>query len=249
MKQPAINRPLMAALTALLVLALFPLGDDSDAYAKRKKKKKNAAGVITDSLYTDNQHGFSIMFLDDWKTNVKTKGKKLRVVASKKDYFIPVDFRNSQFHTTIPKVKVYVDTTSMELRAFIDSLKSRKFKSKQKQNIMLEFKALSGKFTRPRVTRIKSDSGIKGRRMKTTLRYKLEVQKAGGRDDNVVTDFIQADIALFKKENRIYIISCVCEAQFYQVNEPIFLQMIKSFAFTDIIDSAETPDTQLKTKN
>lgn len=233
MKQPANNRALMAALTALLALALFPVGDDSDAYARRKKKKKNAAGVMADSVYTDNQHGFSIMFPDGWKANVKTKDKNLRVVASKKDYFIPQDFRDSQFHTTIPKVKIYVDTTSMELRAFIDSLKSPKFKSKQKQNITLEFKALYGKFTRPRVTRIKSDSGVKGRRMKTTLKYKLEVQKSGRTDASIVTDYIQADIGFFKKDNKIYIISCVCEAQFYQVNELLFQQVIKSFAFTE----------------
>ncbi len=233
MKLPAINRSLAMALTAFFALGLFHLGDNSDAHAKRKRKKKDSAGVISDRTYTDNQHGFSIMFLDGWKPNVKMKDKKLRVVASKKDYFIPEDFRDNTFHTTIPKLKVYVDTTSMELRAFIDSLKSPKFKSKQKHNIELEFKALYGKFTRPRITRIKSDSGIKGRRMKTTLRYKLEVQKSGRRDANVVTDFVQADIVFFKKDNNIFIISCICEAQFYQVNEPLFLQMVKSFTFTE----------------
>ena len=227
------NRALAGALITLLALALFPPGENSDAQAKRKRKAKDIAGVIKDRTYTDNHLGFSITFLDGWKTKVKRKDKKLRVVASKSDYFIPKAFRDNTFHTTIPKIKVYVDTTSLDVRAFIDSLKSPKFKSGQKQDISLEFKALSGKFTRPRITRIKSDSGIKGRRMKTTLKYKLEVQKSGRRDADLVSDFLQADIVFFKNEDKIYIISCVCESQFYEVNRPLFQQIAKSFTFTE----------------
>lgn len=231
MKRRTMNGAL--ALITLLALALFPQGDDSEAQAKRKRKAKDTAGVFKDRVYTDNQHGFSITFLEGWKTKVKRKDKKLRVAASKSDYFIPEAFRNNTFHTTIPKVKVYVDTTSLDIRAFIDSLKSPKFNSGQMQDISLEFKALNGKFTRPRVTRIKSDSGIKGRRMKTTLRYSLDVQKSGRSDATVVSDFLQADIVFFKKKDKIYIISAVCESQFYQVNEPLFQQIAKSFTFAE----------------
>ena len=233
MKRLMVNGALAGTLIALLALAVIPPGENSEAQAKRKRKAKNVAGVIKDRTYTDNQLGFSITFLDGWKTKVKRKDKKLRVVASKSDYFIPADFRNNAFHTTIPKIKVYVDTTSLDVRAFIDSLRSPKFKSGQKNDISLEFKALSGKFSRPRITRIKSGSGIKGRRMKTTLKYNLEVQKSGRRDATLVSDFLQADIVFFKNEDKIYIISCVCESQFYEVNEPLFQKIAKSFTFTE----------------
>lgn len=212
---------------------LLPFGGDSDAYAARKKKKRKMTGELKDLVYTDNVYGFSVSLLEDWSIKVSEKGEPIRVVAQKENYAVPPAFREAELYTTIPKFKVLIDTTSLELLDFLDSLRSPTFESKQKQNLMLELKVLNGQFTRPRVSRLRLENGIKGRLFKTSLDYSFVVQKPGESTGAPVQDQIKGDIGFFKKDNTLYILSCVCESKFYDINKPLFDSMIQSFAYVE----------------
>ena len=230
-----VARRLSSGIIALLsVSILFMLVSGELANARRGKKHKVKAGVLDGRKYTDKKYGFSLTFPENWDISVGRKDAKVRVVAEKEDYAVPVSFRNAPYHTTVPKIKVYVDTTSLELLDFIDSLKSGDFSSPQKSEIMNEFKVFEGKFRRPRISRIRLDNGIKGRWFRTVRNYSINVQNEGAASTaTIVQDAMAGDIAMFKKGNTLILISGECEGQFYEINQPRFVEVAKSLEFTD----------------
>ncbi|MCP4684320.1 MAG: hypothetical protein GY867_02630 [bacterium] len=121
-------------ITILAGLMLAPMAD-----ARRKKPK---AGAVKDGVYTDASYGFALSIHENWKARVNKKDDNVRLTITKKNYGIPSDFVNAPDYTKIPRIVVYVDTTSLGAHAFLDSLTSESFKSNQKKEIVKEFEIL-----------------------------------------------------------------------------------------------------------
>jgi hypothetical protein len=224
---------LFTLVIGALMLSLIPWGGSSDVQARRKKKKKKMAGEMAELVYTDNQYGFSVTFPEDWDIRVHEEKDPIRVVAQKDNYAVPPAFKDAELYTTIPTVKIIIDTTSLKLLDFLDSLKSPTFDSDQKNSLLLELKVLNGNFGRPRVSRLRLENGIKGRLFRTSLDYSINVQKPGSNTATPVQDQIKGDIAFFQEGNQLFILSAVCESQYYEINKPLSDEVFNSFTLTD----------------
>ena len=110
-------------------------------------RKRSKAGKIDDGVYTDAKFNFSFSINGTWDTSIKKGKKPVRITLVKKEYDIPMHFQHVPTYTTIPKITVYADTSSLGLKQFVDSLLADKFKSSQKKDILSEFKLIFGDFT------------------------------------------------------------------------------------------------------
>ncbi len=216
-------------ILAFCAFLLTPTGENGTSFAKRgkkNKKEKNVAGLYEKGLYTDNEYNFSIETADGWKVKVYKKDQHLRLEANKKKYATPKYLTGGELLTTIPTIRVYVDTTSIGARAFVDSLHSKTFKSEQKKRIREELTIYDGRTKAIRVSRTRLPSGIKAIRCKIRRKYTIET----GRGPRV--DFLQGDMMFIKHNNLIFIFSGVCESLFYKgINAPLFQEMFDSITF------------------
>ncbi len=231
MKALKLKRIIAVGVLLGMGLALVPFGQGDSPLARRKKKKKEYTGTYENGVFTDSKYGLTIEIPEAWSMKVAAKGESVRFVAARKEYSIPPSFRENEFLTTVPMIKLFVDTSSLDVRAFVDSLKSKTFSSEQKKKIYSSFKVFDGKTKRPIISRLKLDGGQKGLRVKIMRRYHLEVPRGVGQVSDVVTDNVQGDLAVFKSVDgkNIIIVSGLCESLFYRgVNEPYFVKAVKS---------------------
>ena len=83
-------------------------------------RKRSKAGKIDDGIYTDAKFNFSFSINDAWNTSIKKGKKPVRINLVKKEYDIPMHFQHVPTYTTIPKITVYADTSSLSLKQFVD---------------------------------------------------------------------------------------------------------------------------------
>jgi len=222
-------------ITAMLALMLLIVSSNI-AYSKKEPK----SGEVNGQTFSDSKFDFSIELPIGWKISLKPKKSLLRFVSLKKDYAIPMHFRVAQNYTTIPKIKVYVDTTSLDIRDFVDSLGSRTFDSPQKRDIVSEFGILNGQYKRPRIRRLRLENGIKGRRLSTKLKYVINVQAPGEFTSTVVTDFTSGQIAFFERDDHVLMIYLVCESLFYKTNAELFDKALETLTFGEKSEKEES---------
>jgi hypothetical protein len=213
----------MKKILIAILLAVFTFGI-SDA------KKKDLAGDVENGVYTDATHNFSLAFPDAWNYSIKKSKSDVRLILSKKQYDIPIQFQHAPNYTTIPKVTVYVDTTSLPLEQFVDSLLSDKYKSKQKNDIISELKILYGNFQIKKKSKF-AVGDLNGYRISAQLRYTIQVQRAGSESDkgDVVTDFYGGSIFFAKDGNNIYMLHLFCEWRYFDVLDQDFSKIVDSF--------------------
>ena len=118
-------------LTTIICLTFSPLSE-----AGRKVKK---TGDINGDEYVDSKYGFTIKMNDEWKVKVNKEGDPFRLVMTQKNFSVPPDYQDAPDYTRIPKIVMYVDTSSMDIGQFIDSLASETYDSEQKKEILKEF--------------------------------------------------------------------------------------------------------------
>ncbi len=178
----------------------------------------------------DSKYGFSLAIPEGWDTSIKKDKYKTRLILTKKRYEIPSAYRHAPGYTQIPKATVYVDTTSMQLNMFIDSLLSDEYKSDQKNKMLEEFKILFGDFVQK--TRTKTSLGeTDGMLISGERRYTLRVQKAGFDSDeaDLITDFYGGTIFSTKKDNLIFIIHFISENRYFSTENQDFLKLLNGF--------------------
>lgn len=217
----------MKRLIIVLGLVLLFVGG-SDA------RKKDLAGQVDNSVYTDDDYGFALAIPAAWDYSIKKAKSPVRLVLVKKQYDIPLHFQHAPNYTTIPKITVYVDTSSLTPDQFADSMLSEGFKSKQKNNIFQEFKNMFGNFQLKKRSRMNAGE-IPGVRISTQLRYTLEVQRAGSESDraDVVSDFYGGSIFFAKKDKYIIMLNLVCEWRYFDSIEKEFLELLNGLRFTE----------------
>jgi len=195
-------------------------------------RKKNKAGTIKDGVYCDKQYEFCIAIPDKWDASIKKEKYKTRIVFTKKTFDIPPDYRHAPNYTQIPKAFVYVDTTSLALSLFIDSLLSDKYKSKQKNKMLDEMYLLYGDYAEKKRPKIKIGE-IDGYLSTGERRYTLQVARAGVNADKAdhVSDFYGGSIMFVKKDKTLYIVHFICEKRFFVNEHKDFLELLKGFEF------------------
>ena len=125
--------------------------------------KKVKAGALVKQQFSDTAMGYSLTFPEEWKVSVKGNSEAYRVVAQQKDFDVPPKYTHAPDYTTIPQIKIWVDTTTLDVRAFLDSLKSTSFRSPQKDAMFQEFDLFDGDFARPTVSSLALPGGVSAR--------------------------------------------------------------------------------------
>ncbi len=195
------------------------------------RKKKNKAGEIKDEIYTDFKYDFTLKAPEDWKSSIKKSDSEVRLVLSKKVYEIPIDYQSQPTYTKIPKITVFVDTTSMPLEWFVDSLLSDKYKSDQKKMIMEECEVLSiseiyvEEFRKIKHSKM-STGDINGIILTGERRYRINIP-------NPVTNFYGGAIFLTKKDDNIFIFHFICEKFYFEDLYQDFMGIMNTMQFIE----------------
>ena len=205
-------------------------------------RKRDKAGNISDGVYTDKEYGFSVEVPDEWDSSIKKNKYNTRLVLTKKEYDVPLQFEHVPTYTQIPKISVYADTTSLTLMQFIDSLLSDDFKSDQKKDIMAEFKLIAMDFTLKK----RSPMGVgdlAGYKISAQQKYTIRVESGTGSTKgemdgafggfDVVTDFFGGSIFFAKQGNQIVMLHFICEWRFFADLDPVFDEIVKTFKFNE----------------
>ncbi len=211
-------------LIAVFLVALF--------FSLVSAKKKDLAGSVENGTYLDDIYNVSLVIPDAWDFSLKKSKSPVRIILSKKQYDIPIQFQNAPNLTTVPKIVMYIDTTSLNVDQFVDSLLSEQYKSKQKNNILSQFKSLFGNALVKRRSK-QSIGDITGVRIATQMKYTVEVPWAGSESDraDVVSDFYGGSTFFAKDGNNIVMLQLVCEWRYFDVLEKDFVKMLDGLKF------------------
>ncbi len=219
-------------LVAIAVLMMVPVVN-----AGRKTKK---AGKIKNDVYTDAQFPFQMTMHDNWKPSIKKDKEKLRLTLMQNNYAIPNQFVAVPDYAKIPKVSVYVDTTSMHLHTFLDSLLSDDYKSDQKSDILKEFEILQrtdilqGDVLAKGRGRIEID-GESGVLWQGQAKYRQQVStSAGSTAVKVVRDSYGGAIFVVKHHDHIYLFHLIAEWPYFESVLSEVTPVITSLKWTDI---------------
>lgn len=213
----------------VIVLSLLFVVNIAEARPKRAPK----AGEIKDGVYTDNSYGFSITVPEEWDSSIKKDDSNIRLVMVKKEYEIPMQFQHAPNYTTIPKIMIIADTSSLDVRVFVDSILSDEFKTDQKKDIMAETKILFGDFVQRQRTMMEI-GGQEGVYLSGNQQYTIQVARQGSQSDkgDVVTDYYGGAVYFARdpETNHLFVINFICEDRYYSFLERQFQDIIKTFS-------------------
>ncbi len=230
--------------TLLVLLALTLCV--SVSHAKRKSDK---AGKVTDQVFTDKQYDFSFSINKEWKHSIKANKLNYRIILTQKNYEIPPDYMDAPDYTQIPKLVVWVDTTSYSASAFIDSLVSEKYKSDQKKDIFREFDVLnpssasSGTYRENLISKGKRTFSLadeKAIRWTGSVAYMKEVAlSASSKSGKRVRGAYGGTIVGVKHGDMIILFHMICEWVYHPQIESEIMAMINSLKWVEPGESKE----------
>lgn len=195
------------------------------AAAVTARRPRDKAGTITDGVYTDKKFNFQLTLNDGWKCKVSDNEDAYRLTLTQVNYEIPPNYLDAEDYTKIPRTVVFVDTTTLGVSAFLDSLLSDSYKSKQKDEIMKEFEILNNSSAGSGMTR--EDVIPTGRRYMDVageravvwtgkVKYRNEVsQSASSIGAKRVYGGYGGCIIGVKKDNHIIVFHTICEENYF----------------------------------
>lgn len=222
-------------IITLVLLVCVPAG-----FARRKKTK---AGKVQDNIYTDSDYGFQMPLIEGWKVKIGSQKSHYRLSLVQKNYDVPAEYQDAEDYTQVPRIVVWVDTTTLGASAFVDSLVSPTFKSKQKKEVFKEFELIneasagSGTYRDPLVRKgrrtIKVD-GAKGVRWSGRATYMKEValsasSTGGGKR---VRGAYGGTVVALKKGNVVVVLHMMCEWNYYNGINEIMMNMVNALKWT-----------------
>ena len=212
-------------LIALLMTALV--------FSVAEGRKPEKSGEVNGFTYTDGSYPFKLTFNDAWKFTARKSDDKIRLILTQKKYDIPDKYTHAPNYTTVPKITVMVDTTSLALDMFVDSLLSNGFKSDQKKEIISEFPILFGDYQIKKRFKITVGES-EGIHVIAQLQYTIAVQGSGSASDKgeIVTDFQGGSIFFAKQDNNVYMMHFIGEWRYFDSLQKDFAEIIKGFEFT-----------------
>jgi hypothetical protein len=202
------------------------------------RKPIDKAGDIENFVFTDKKFNYSLQLNDVWTDKIMKNKDNYRLVLIKKKYEIPPDYIDAPDYTTIPRINLWVDTTSMSPFAFIDSLLSNTYSSEQKNELFKEFDILNdnisegGNVREELITRQKKAFNIgEYRALSWTgkMKYRKEVAESasaiGGK--RVIGAYGGAIIGV-KKGKHIYLFHLMCEWNYFDINYSLLMDVVNS---------------------
>lgn len=195
------------------------------------RKSKKRAGEITDGIYTDLKYDFTMAAPDGWKSSIKKPDSDVRLVLSKKVYEIPIDYQSQPTYTKVPKITVFIDTTSMPVEWFVDSILSDKYKSDQKKKIMEECEILSiseryvEEFRKMKHSKM-TIGDINGIILTGERRYRINIP-------DPVTNFYGGVMFFAKKGGNIFIFHFICEKIYFEELYKDFTDIVNTLQFIE----------------
>jgi len=197
-------------------------------------RKKAKAGEIKENVYTDAKYGFRLTLHENWKPRVNDADDAARLVLTQRNYAIPTKYKDAPDYTKIPRLVVYVDTTSTSAPVFIDSLVSQNFKSKQKSAMVGELEFLQEKDITPKGKARIELAGTTGFFWKGQSKYVKEIAESasattGRREYGNYGGAIYA----VNRDQYIILFHVMCEWEFYETVVAEAESIIKSIEFIE----------------
>ena len=121
----------MTKKTLTVILALACLA--STGYARKQIPK---AGQITDGVYSDAKHGFSLTLPAGWDAKVKEVKSECRLELTLKKFELPVDLEPYRDAMTAPAAEVWVVELPFSTHEYVDSLISDSYRSNLKSRLL-----------------------------------------------------------------------------------------------------------------
>lgn len=173
-------------------------------------------GKIKDGVYFDKDYKYSFQTPSGWSTKIGSKSKKLlKISMTQKSYAVPQEFQaGNEDYAQIPTIKVFVDTTSLAVGAFIKMLNDSEFKSPQKKFLMRSLKLIS----RPHEILKNRDLTLEGQKaiiLDVRQAYSIDIATRGTDRAKQVNDYKAGSIFMTVRQGKIYIVHMITE---YQTN-------------------------------
>ena len=219
-------RGMHVVLAAAFLLSIMTL----DASAGRKREK---AGSMENGKFVDDDYNFSLTLRENWRARIGDGKDGFRVILTQNDYDIPVDYRDAPSYTKIPRLVLYVDTTTLAPAPYIDSLLSKTFKSKQKSTIIKEFDILQENNPIQKGKRPVTVAGLNGSRWDANAKYVKEVQTSASSVGGArVNGSLTGTIIAIKKDKTMYLFHVMAESPFHESVMSQANEIISSLSFS-----------------
>jgi hypothetical protein len=216
----------------LTVLALILAVSIADA-----RRKREMAGTVKDGFYQDDAYELKIPINDNWKANVGTEGASTRVILVQKKFAVPQRYADAADYTYIPKVVVWVDTSSLSPQVFLDSLVSDTWKSKQKKSIDADFDILSQKDLTPKGRRLRTLAKETSSEWEGEAKYVKDVASSSSDNSGVrVSGKYYGLIIAVKHSGTMYLFQLMCESDYGESILKEVRSMVDSLAFVKAAD-------------
>ncbi len=183
------------------------------------RKKKDKAGKMVGSVYQDKKYDFKLTVHENWKARIEKNKSNFRLILTQRKYGTPSDYADAPDYTKVPRVAVFVDTSSMGVFPFVDSLLSEGYKSEQKKTLLKEFEFLNEPEIIPKGRSRIEVGGESGLIWKGQSKYIKEVQTSAGAvgGKRVYGSYGGAILAAKnKKTNTIVLFHLMCEWEYFE---------------------------------
>ncbi|MDZ4722430.1 MAG: hypothetical protein SGI97_00740 [candidate division Zixibacteria bacterium] len=212
-------------LFAALVLAIAC----SSAEAGRKKEK---AGDLEGRIYQDNSYDFSLTVNENWRSKIGAEKSNFRLILTQTNHNIPPDYLETPDYAQVPRLAIFADTTTLSASAFLDSLLSRSFASKQKSEILKEFDILSEPDVVPKGKKPMTLAGQTAMRWDGQAKYMKEVSlSASSVGGKRINSSYGGSIVAVKKDNTVILFHLICEWPSYEQVSGEAMSIINSLAW------------------
>ena len=205
-------------------------------------RRRPQSGKVKDNVYTDSKYGFRIKMDKGWKHSLRKDSDNFRLLLTKRKYEIPSEYVNAPDYTQIPRIIIWTDTTSLPTFAFLDSLVSESWNTKQKKELLKEFEIIaadisSGSRREKFVPRGRKPVKLSGEQAilwqaKSTYVKEVAVSSSALTGKRVYGAYGGA-IVVIKKGNRAYVFHMMTEWPYFEGNLQEALNIISTFEFGD----------------
>jgi len=203
-------------------------------------RRRPQSGKVKDNVFLDSKYGFKITMNEGWKHSLRKEKDNFRLLLTKRKYEIPADYTNAPDYTQIPRIIIWTDTTSLPTFAFLDSLVSSTWNTKQKKELLKEFEIISadissGSRREKYVPRGRKPVKLSGEQAilwqaKSTYVKEVAVTSSGLASKRVYGAYGGA-IVVVKKGNRAFVFHLMTEWPFFESNLKETLDIISTFEF------------------
>ncbi len=216
-------------------------------------RRRPRSGKVKDNVYVDSKYGFKITLNKGWKHSLRKENDNYRLLLTKRKYEIPSDYTNAPDYTQIPRIIIWTDTTSLPTFAFLDSLVSETWNTKQKKELLKECEIIasdisSGSRRERFIPRGRKPVVLSGEQAilwqaKSTYVKEVAVSSSGLASKRVYGAYGGA-IVVVKKGNRVFVFHLMTEWSYFENNLKETLNIISTFEFTSESDKEKSDKSE-----